>query len=76
VIAGVAIVVGVPLGAVAGQWSWRVFANQLGVVPRGAIPLVALGVVVLGALVLANLTAALPARNAGRTRPTVALHAE
>ena len=76
VIAGIAIVIGIPVGIIGGQIAWRLFANELGVPPRPAISALAIGIVVVAALVLANITALVPARIAARTRPSVALHAE
>jgi ABC-type lipoprotein release transport system permease subunit len=75
-IAAIAIVIGIPVGIVAGQLAWRLFANQLGVPARPAVSAIALGVVVVATLVLANLTALIPARLAARTRASVALRAE
>ena len=76
VIASTAIVLGVPLGVVAGQWAWRVFANQLGVPPRPSLSPGGILVIVVLALVLANATALIPAWLAARTRPTAALRTE
>jgi hypothetical protein len=65
----VGIVIGVPLGLVAGQVVWRAFALNMGAVPVAVVPtglLVALGAAVL---VVANLLAVLPALAATRSRP-------
>jgi putative ABC transport system permease protein len=45
----VAVVVGLPLGIVAGRWTWTGFATSLGVVPITVVPLISLvvGLVVL-----------------------------
>jgi hypothetical protein len=75
-IAAIAIVIGIPVGIAAGQFAWRLFANQLGVPARPAVSAIALVVVVVATLVLANLTALVPARLAARTRASVALRAE
>ncbi len=40
----VAVVVGLPLGIVAGRWTWAGFATSLGVVPVTVVPLLWLGV--------------------------------
>lgn len=72
-----ALVVAVPAGIASGQWSWRWFANTLGVVPRPVSPLLILVVVVpLATVALANLIAAFPARAAARTQPAVVLRSE
>jgi FtsX-like permease family len=44
----VAVVAGLPLGIIAGRWTWAGFATSLGVVPVTVVPLVSLG----GGLVL------------------------
>ena len=51
----VAVVVGLPLGIVAGRWAWTGFATSLGVVPITVVPLIPLivgsiAVVAAGAL--------------------------
>jgi ABC-type lipoprotein release transport system permease subunit len=73
VIAVVAVVAGVPLGAAAGRWAWRLFADQLGVPPEAVTPLAAVLLLVPGTILLANLVGAVPAWLAGRTRPAVVL---
>lgn len=65
----VGLAAGLPLGAAAGQWTWRVFAGNLGIVPEPVLPLVALIVTVPAAILLTNLVAAVPGRVAARTRP-------
>jgi hypothetical protein len=52
-----ALVVGVPLGVVAGRWGWGVFAANLGVPPVPVVPLVALMTIVLTAFTLVNVAA-------------------
>jgi predicted lysophospholipase L1 biosynthesis ABC-type transport system permease subunit len=71
-LAMVPLLVGVPLGVLAGARLFRVFADRIGAVPDPTIPTVALSVIVLGALALANLAALLPARRARRL-PTATL---
>jgi hypothetical protein len=71
-----ALAVGIPLGLAAGRWAWRVFTDQLGVVPEPVVPGRVLGVVVPGALLLANVIAALPARAAARVRPAAVFRTE
>jgi len=72
----VGLAVGTPVGVVLGRWGWRMFADELDVVPAPvtSIPLVL--VVVVGAIVLANFVAALPARAAARTQPAGVLRSE
>jgi hypothetical protein len=71
-----ALVVGIPIGAVIGRLAWRIAADQLGTLGEPQVPLgaVALGVPV--ALVVFNLAAGVPARIAARVRPAVVLRAE
>ncbi len=70
----VGLVVGLPLGVVAGRLAWKTFSGQLGVSPRADIPLVWLVVVLFAAVVLALLAAAPPARAAARVAPNDVLH--
>jgi putative ABC transport system permease protein len=72
----IALIVGVPLGLVAGRWTWSYFADQIGVVPEPVIALVPALLAIPAALVLANLVAAIPGRIAARTRPSVVLRTE
>jgi len=74
-IAGVGLVVGIPLGLIAGRWAWLLFAGQAAIVPVPVIsPLTLLAFPVV--LALANLIAAIPARTAARTQPAIVLRAE
>lgn len=74
--AALALVVGVPLGVLAGRFLWRAFAEDLGVVPDPAAAwLPVLATVGLG-LVLAALAALVPAARAARAAPAPALRAE
>jgi hypothetical protein len=72
VAAVIGIVVGVPLGVIAGRWLWDLFAEQIYAVPYPTVPLLSLVLVGVGTLVLANVIAAFPARTAART-PTAFL---
>jgi len=72
----VAVVVGCPLGLLAGRWAWRGFAGSLGVVPVTVVPAL---VIVLGSVVLVvagNLLTSVPATVAARTRPATWLRAQ
>ena len=76
VILRVAVLIGVPLGILAGRLSWISFATSLGVVPATATPVPAL---LLGAVVLllaGNLLAAAPGILAARTSTATVLRAE
>jgi hypothetical protein len=74
-LAAVGLIVGVPLGLLAGRWAWILFAGQVAIVPVPVIsPLTLLAVPAV--LLLANAIAAIPARAAGRTQPAVILRTE
>ncbi len=74
-IAGAGLVVGVPLGLIAGRYAWLLFAGQAAIVPAPVIsPLTLLAFPVV--LLLANLIAAIPARTAARTQPALVLRSE
>ena len=75
-IAVVAVAVGLPIGVAAGRWAWNFVAEHLGVVPEVVTPIPATLMVVPAVLLLVNVAAAVPARFAARTPPTVVLRAE
>jgi hypothetical protein len=69
------LIVGVPLGLLAGRWAWLLFAGQEAIVPAPVIsPLTLLAIPAV--LLLANAIAAIPARSAARTQPAVILRSE
>ena len=72
----VGVVVGVPLGIVAGRTLWDLFAHEISVVPAPTVPTAWVVAIAVGALVLANVVAAVPARMAARTPTGVLLRAE
>ena len=72
-LAGVALLLGVPLGVVAGRLGWVAFAEQMGVTPAPEIPLAALAVTVVVIATLAIVVGERPARTAARTPPAAAL---
>jgi hypothetical protein len=65
----IGIVVGVPLGLVAGQTVWNAFANNLGAVPVSVVPTWLVVTLAAGVLVVANLLAIGPALVATRSKP-------
>jgi ABC-type lipoprotein release transport system permease subunit len=75
-IAVAGIVIGVPLGIVAGRLVWRSLADSFPVVYVPPIAIAAIVLVVPAAVAVANLLAALPARAAARIRPAEALRVE
>jgi hypothetical protein len=76
VAAVVGVVLGVPIGIVAGRWLWTLFANSVYVVPEPTIPVLSVVIVSLGAIVLANIVAALPGRSAAKTSTARILRGE
>jgi len=72
-VAAVGIVIGVPLGVIAGVAVWRAFATNLGVVPVASIQIWLLAALGAGVLVVANLLAVIPAIASTRSRPAAAL---
>ncbi len=72
----VGIVVGIPLGLVAGRWLWDLFAEEINAVPYRTVSVPSVVLVAFGTVLLANLVAALPARSAARTPTAVMLRAE
>ena len=75
-IALVGVVVGVPLGIVAGRLVWRWLAHNFPIVYVPPLALLAVALVLPAAVLVANLLAAWPARSAARIRPAEALRAE
>jgi putative ABC transport system permease protein len=72
----VAVMLGVPLGAAAGRFTWDVFARDLGVAPDVVIPLVPVLLLVPATVVAGNLLAAVPAWLGARIRPAPVLRTE
>lgn len=70
------LIVGVPLGILAGRLVWRWLADSFPVVYASPIALVAVVLVIPAAIALANVLAAGPARAAARIRPAEALRTE
>jgi ABC-type lipoprotein release transport system permease subunit len=75
-LAVVGLMLGIPLGLVAGRWSWALVARGIGVATDPAMPAIALVLAVPAALLVANVVAFVPARMAARTNPAVTLRAE
>jgi hypothetical protein len=72
----VALLVGLPLGVVAGRWAWMAVAARIGARSDPLVgPLLVAGIVV-AALVVLNAIAAVPGRIAARVSPAVVLRSE
>jgi hypothetical protein len=74
-LAAAALLIGLPLGVIAGRQGWTFFANAAGVAPRPDVPLPLILLVVPVTLLLANVIAALPGWTAARLRPAAVLRA-
>jgi ABC-type lipoprotein release transport system permease subunit len=71
-----ALLAGLPLGVVAGRWSWALFAGSLGVGGGADIPARLVLLTIPVTLLLANLLAAGPGWAAARIRPALILQTE
>ena len=71
-----ALLFGVPLGILAGRWSWAIFAGSVGVSPAATVPVPLVLATVPVTVALAVLIAAAPGRAAALVRPAVTLRAE
>ena len=70
------LVVGIPLGVVAGRSLWGIFAGQLSVVPRPDVPVPLIVALVTAALLVANAAAVLYGRGVRRLNPGEALRSQ
>ena len=75
-IAVIALVIGLPLGIVAGRLTWHAISTSLGVDTVQSLPLQAIAAMAALVLVVANLAAFAPGVSAARTRPSSTLRAE
>jgi hypothetical protein len=75
-LAAAALLVGLPLGLLAGRWAWLVFASSVGVGNSADVPVPLVLLAVPVTLILANLIAAGPGWAATRIRPATVLRAE
>jgi ABC-type lipoprotein release transport system permease subunit len=76
ILTAVALLIGLPVGVIAGRWGWSLFADRLGIVPEAAVDFHAVLLIVPGGLLLANAIAASPGRTAARLRPAAVLRTE
>ena len=75
-LAAAALVIGLPLGVLAGRWAWAVFAGSAGVSGVADVPAPLVLLAVPATLALANLIAAGPGWNAARGRPASVLRTQ
>ncbi len=76
VITGLGLVIGVPIGLVAGRATWRLMVGDIGVLDAPSQPWTVLAVIIPAVLLLAVLVAAVPAWGSTRRVPATALRAE
>jgi ABC-type antimicrobial peptide transport system permease subunit len=74
--AAVALLIGLPLGVVAGRWAWVIFANAAGVSTAATVPLATVLLAIPATLLAANLIAAAPGWEAARLSPGLVLRTE
>ena len=67
-LAVVGIIIGVPIGLIAGRATWDLFASHLGVVPRSVVPVWLIALLAVGVIVVANGLAVGPALAATRSK--------
>jgi ABC-type antimicrobial peptide transport system permease subunit len=75
-LATAALLVGLPLGVVAGRWSWALFAGSVGVAGQADVPVPLVLLAIPATLLLASLIAAAPGWAAARIRPALILRSE
>jgi len=75
-LAAAALLVGLPLGVLAGRWAWALFAGSAGVSGTPDVPVALVLAAIPVTLVLANVIAAGPGWDAARVRPASVLRTE
>lgn len=68
-----ALVVGIPIGIVAGRWAWSLVASSIGSVSPPVVPGLAIALIVPAAVILAQLIAAGPGWAAAKVAPAVVM---
>ena len=72
----VALLIGLPLGVLAGRWAWAYFATAAGAPADASVPLTAVLLAIPVTIALAIAIAAWPGWTAARLRPAAVLRAE
>ena len=75
-LAAAALLVGLPLGLLAGRWAWLLFADSAGVGSQADVPVPLVLLVIPVTLILAVLLAVVPGWTAARIRPALILRSE
>jgi predicted lysophospholipase L1 biosynthesis ABC-type transport system permease subunit len=76
VLAGLGVLVGVPLGVLLGRLVWQRVADRAGMAGETTVSVLAVVGIAAVTVVVANLVAGVPARRAARLRPAVVLRSE
>src|SRR5271157_267452 len=75
-LAAAALLIGLPLGVLAGRWAWALFAGSAGVSGQADVPVPLVLLAIPATLALANLIAAGPGWDAARVRPASIMRTE
>jgi FtsX-like permease family len=75
-LAAAALVVGIPLGVIAGRVAWALFADATGIASQATVNVPIVLLAIPATLLLANIIAAWPGWTAARLRPATVLRAE
>jgi len=75
-LAAVALLIGIPVGVVAGRWAWALFANTAGVATQATVEVSLVLLAIPATLAVANLIALWPGWRAARLRPAAVLRTE
>jgi hypothetical protein len=75
-LAGAALLVGLPVGVIAGRWAWVIFAHSAGVASQADVPVPLVLLAIPATLLLANLIAAGPGWTAARVPAATVLRSE
>ena len=70
------MLIGVPLGIIAGRWFWILLANRFGTLAEPVVPLTPMVLLVVGVLALAAVVGAVPVRRGLRDHPAAVLSSE
>jgi ABC-type antimicrobial peptide transport system permease subunit len=74
--AAISLVIGIPLGILAGRAAWALFANELGIGTSSVVPGVRIAYCIPAVLLITMIVAAGPAWFASRVQPARVLHSE
>ena len=75
-LAGVALLIGLPLGVAAGRWAWQLFGAGLGIPADPVVPVPLVLLMVPAVIVIANAVAWWPGWSAARVSPAQVLRTE